>query len=48
MVAHNGESLEVVETNEFFPEGDLYDSGAALPGPDAKLAGPTFEEWLKG
>ena len=46
--AHNGESLEVVETNEFFPEGDLYDSGAALPGPDAKLAGPTFEEWLKG
>ena len=48
VVAHNGESLEVVETNEFFPEGDLYDSGAALPGPDAKLAGPTFEEWLKG
>ena len=48
VVAHNGESLEVVETNEFFPEGDLYDSGAALPGPDAKLAGPTFEEWLNG
>ena len=48
VVAHNGESLEVVETNEYFPEGDLYDSGAALPGPDAKLAGPTFEEWLKG
>ena len=48
VVAHKGESLEVVETNEFFPEGDLYDSGAALPGPDAKLAGPTFEEWLKG
>ena len=48
VVAHNGESLEVVETNEFFPEGDLYDSGAALPGPDAKLAGPTFAEWLKG
>ena len=47
VVAHNGNSLEVVETNEFFPEGDLYDSGAALPGPDAKLAGPTFEEWLK-
>jgi uncharacterized protein YbjT (DUF2867 family) len=48
VVAHNGDSLQVVETNEFFPEGDLYDSGAALPGPDAKLAGPTFEEWLKG
>lgn len=24
----------------------LYEEGAALPGPDAKLAGPTFEEWL--
>jgi uncharacterized protein YbjT (DUF2867 family) len=44
---HNGESLEISETTEYFPEGDLYDSGAALPGPDAKLAGPTFEEWLK-
>jgi hypothetical protein len=48
VVANNGESLQVAETNEFFPEGELYDSGAALPGPDAKLAGPTFEEWLKG
>ncbi len=48
VVANNGESLQVVETNEFFPEGELYDSGAALPGPNAKLAGPTFEDWLKG
>ena len=47
LVAHRGETLEIVETNEFFPEGDLYDSGAVLPGPDAKLAGPTYEEWLK-
>src|SRR5215210_2880669 len=46
VVAHRGESLEVHETTEFFPEGELYDSGAALPGPDARLAGPTFEEWL--
>ena len=27
--------------------GDLYDSGALLAGPDATLAGPTFEEWLR-
>jgi len=47
VVERNGESLQVVETTDFFPEGELYDSGAALPGPDAKLAGPTFEEWLK-
>ncbi len=25
---------------------DLYETGALLPGPDAILAGPTFEEWL--
>jgi uncharacterized protein YbjT (DUF2867 family) len=47
VVAHKGESLQVVESTEYFPESELYESGAALPGPDAKLAGPTFEEWLK-
>jgi uncharacterized protein YbjT (DUF2867 family) len=25
---------------------ERYEAGAALPGPDATLAGPTFEEWL--
>jgi len=47
LVADRAESLRVEETAEFFDESDLYDSGAALPGPDAKLAGPTFEEWLR-
>jgi uncharacterized protein YbjT (DUF2867 family) len=28
------------------PEHQLYKSGALLPGPDAVLAGPTYEEWL--
>jgi uncharacterized protein YbjT (DUF2867 family) len=28
------------------PDGELYESGALLPGPNAILAGPTFEEWL--
>jgi uncharacterized protein YbjT (DUF2867 family) len=28
------------------PMTELYESGALLPGPGAKLAGPTFEEWL--
>jgi uncharacterized protein YbjT (DUF2867 family) len=28
------------------PDSELYESGALLPGPEAKLAGPTFEEWL--
>jgi uncharacterized protein YbjT (DUF2867 family) len=25
----------------------LYEAGAALPGPGATLAGPTFEAWLR-
>lgn len=28
------------------PDAYLYESGALLPGPGAKLAGPTFQEWL--
>ena len=28
------------------PEQALYASGALLPGPNAVLAGPTFEQWL--
>jgi len=28
------------------PDRDLYETGGLLPGPDATLAGPTFEEWL--
>jgi uncharacterized protein YbjT (DUF2867 family) len=47
LVEHRGESLRIEETTEFFEESDLYDSDAPLPGPGAKLAGPTFEEWLK-
>jgi uncharacterized protein YbjT (DUF2867 family) len=29
------------------PDHELNENGALLPGPDAILAGPTFEEWLK-
>jgi hypothetical protein len=28
------------------PDRDVYATGALLPGPDATLAGPTFDEWL--
>jgi uncharacterized protein YbjT (DUF2867 family) len=48
LAAHRGESLQVFETTDYFPESEVYDSDAPLPGPDAKLAGPTFEEWLRG
>lgn len=46
LVSRRGNDLRV-EVGDFFedPEG-LYPAGAVLPGPIAKLAGPTFEEWL--
>lgn len=46
LVAKRGNGLRV-EPGEFFddPEG-LYPAGAVLPGPIAKLTGPTYEEWL--
>jgi hypothetical protein len=28
------------------PDRDVFEKGGLLPGPDATLAGPTFEEWL--
>jgi uncharacterized protein YbjT (DUF2867 family) len=47
LTEHRGESLQISETTEYVPEGDVYDSDAPLPGPGAKLVGPTYEEWLK-
>lgn len=41
----NGLRIEAGEWPED-PEG-IYPAGALLPGPVAKLAGPTYEEWLK-
>jgi uncharacterized protein YbjT (DUF2867 family) len=44
--AQRGNGLRI-EPGDIFddPEG-LYPAGAVLPGPLAKLAGPTYEEWL--
>src|SRR4051794_35495154 len=40
-----GNHLKIEEVSD--PDaGEAYESGVMLPGPDAKLAGPTFEEWL--
>src|SRR2546423_503895 len=33
-------------TNPDAPDARVYESGAVLPGPNATLAGPAFEEWL--
>lgn len=32
--------------NSGLPDAELAASGAFLPGPHAKLAGPSFQEWL--
>jgi uncharacterized protein YbjT (DUF2867 family) len=42
----NGVRIEAVDATD--PDVQLMESGALLPGPDATLAGPTFEEWLNG
>ena len=47
LVARRGDPLRIEGASEpADPDRDLYETGALLPGPDAILAGPTFEEWL--
>jgi uncharacterized protein YbjT (DUF2867 family) len=47
LAARRGDGLRVEETSDpSDPDSERYANGAALPGPNAKLAGPTFEEWL--
>jgi len=48
LIARRGESLRVEEVSDpADPAAALYASGALLPGPHAKLAGPTFDQWLE-
>ena len=47
VAARRGGGLRVEERSDpSDPDSERYANGAALPGPNAKLAGPTFEEWL--
>jgi nucleoside-diphosphate-sugar epimerase len=43
LAARRGDPVRVEEVDA--PD-ELYATGGALPGPDAALAGPTFDEWL--
>lgn len=45
LVARRGDSVRVEEVTDPV-DGDANESGVLLPGPGAKLGGPTFEEWL--
>jgi uncharacterized protein YbjT (DUF2867 family) len=47
LVARRGDPVRIEEVSDpADPDSDLNETGALLPGPDATLAGPTFEEWL--
>ena len=47
LAARRGDPARVEEISAASdPEAELLANGALLPGPNAVLAGPTFEEWL--
>jgi uncharacterized protein YbjT (DUF2867 family) len=47
LVRRRGDRVRIEEVSDpSDPDGVLYETGALLPGPNATLAGPTFEEWL--
>ena len=48
LAERRGDGLRVEETSgdPSDPDSERYANGAVLPGPNATLAGPTFEEWL--
>lgn len=48
LVARRGEALRIEGVrNADDPDTALYESGALLPGPNATLAGPSFQAWLE-
>ena len=54
LLASRGDSVEVRETRQSVlvpspddPDAAAYAEGAALPNPGARLAGPTYAEWLR-
>jgi len=46
LVARRDDGTRVEAVSPDGPDQELNEAGALLPGPHAKLAGPTFEEWL--
>jgi hypothetical protein len=48
LAAKRGEPVEIEAVSDpTNPDNALYESDAALAGPDAIVAGPTFAEWLE-
>jgi len=47
LAARRGDTVKIEGVSDpADPDSRLNESGALLPGPDAILAGPTFEQWL--
>jgi uncharacterized protein YbjT (DUF2867 family) len=46
LVERRGEQLRIEAGELPGLDNELFEAGASLPGPEAILAGPTFEEWL--
>lgn len=47
LVARRGDPVQIEGmSNPTDPDRDVFEKGGLLPGPDAALAGTTFEEWL--
>jgi uncharacterized protein YbjT (DUF2867 family) len=45
--ARRGDPVRVEERSDpDDPDREINEGGGLLPGPDARLAGPTFEEWV--
>jgi uncharacterized protein YbjT (DUF2867 family) len=48
LAARRGDRVRIEEvSNPADPDHELLENGGLLPGPDATLAGPSFEEWLE-
>lgn len=48
LAARRGDPVRIeAVSNAADPDAHLYETGALLPGPGARLAGPTFDEWLE-
>ncbi|MEU4085225.1 SDR family oxidoreductase [Streptomyces aureus] len=48
LMARRDPAVKVVAVSDpANPERDLFENGGLLPGPDARLAGPAFAEWVE-
>ena len=46
VAARRGDQVRIEEATAADPDSEAAADGSLLPGPHARLAGPTFEEWL--